>query len=245
MSSATESSDPGKLEEKANATRDQVDQTLGALEQRFSVKRKMNQASEAIGAAAARASRRVSPSITSMIRLDHTHVLAAFRRYRSEMSPGRKSALVANVCLALEIHAQLEEEIFYPALFQAGADTEELDKSISDHDEVRDLVEQLRQLQPHDAQFDQTFVLMVRKVLHHVADEETALIPLAESALKDQLGELGWKMTVRRLELLRPHAREAVTTTAMTFPVLTGLTVAGVLTGVWLLARGVTSALRD
>ncbi|HEY4212605.1 MAG TPA: hemerythrin domain-containing protein [Steroidobacteraceae bacterium] len=245
MTSATESADPGKLEEQANATRDQVDQTLDALEKRFSVKRKMSEASEAIGAAATRASRRVSPSITSMIRLDHTHVLAAFRRYRTGMSPARKRALAANVCLALEIHAQLEEEIFYPALFEAGANTEELDRSISDHDEVRDLVEQVRQLQPRDAEFDQAFTLMVRKVLHHVADEETTLIPLAQTVLKARLGELGWKMTTRRMQLLRPHAGEAVTTTAMTFPVLTGLTVVGVLAGVFLVSKAVASAIRD
>ncbi len=88
-------------------------------------------------------------------------------------------------------------------------------------------------------------MLMVRNVLHHVADEETMLIPLAESALRDQLGELGWRMTTRRMQLLRPHAREALTTTAMTFPVLTGLTVAGVLTAAFLIVKGVTAAARD
>ncbi len=241
MSSAGESTDPGILEEQANATRDRVDQTLDALERRFSVKRRANDAAEAIGAAATRVSRTVSPGITAMIRLDHTHVLAAFRRYRTGLSPGRKRALVANVCLALEIHAQLEEEIFYPALLEAGANAAELDKSVSEHDEARELIDKLRALEPRDAEFDQTFMLMVRNVLHHVADEETILIPLAQSALKDQLGELGWRMTTRRMELLRPHAREALTTTAMTFPILTGMTVAGVLTAAWLVLRGVTA----
>lgn len=245
MSSAAESADPGKLEEQANSARDQVDQTLDALERRFSVKRKVHQATDALGAAATRVSKTVSPSITSMIRFDHTHVLAAFRRYRTRLSPSRKRALVANVCLALEIHGQLEEEIFYPALLEAGASAEELDKCVSEHDETRELIDKLRALEPRDAEFDQTFMLMVRNVLHHVADEETMLIPLAESALRDQLGELGWRMTTRRMQLLRPHAREALTTTAMTFPVLTGLTVAGVLTAAFLIVKGVTAAARD
>jgi hypothetical protein len=59
---------------------------------------------------------RVTPGITAMIRLDHSHVLALSRRYKPAVSRGRKAALVTNACLALEIHAQLEEEIFYPAL---------------------------------------------------------------------------------------------------------------------------------
>jgi hypothetical protein len=63
----------------------------------------------------------LSPSITAMIRMDHTHAMAVFHRYKVTTSDARKSALVRNVCLALEVHAQLEEEIFYPALRQAAA----------------------------------------------------------------------------------------------------------------------------
>jgi hypothetical protein len=241
MNTAAESADPGQLEEQANRTREEVDHTLDALEQRFSIRRRVGEASQALGAAAARVSKNVSPGITAMIRVDHTHVLAAFRRYRRRMPSIRKQALVANVCLALEVHSLLEEEIFYPALLESGASAVELDKSVSDHDEMRALIAHLRQLQPRDAEYEQTFLLLMRTVLHHVADEETILLPLAETALRDQLGELGWKMTVRRLELLRPRAGEALTTTAMTFPVLTGLAAVAVLSAVWLLAKGIAS----
>jgi iron-sulfur cluster repair protein YtfE (RIC family) len=50
-----------------------------------------------------------SPRITTMIKLDHTHVLAAFHRYRTDAPRWRKAALVNTICAALEIHAQLEE----------------------------------------------------------------------------------------------------------------------------------------
>ena len=67
---------------------------------------------------------RFSPTITNMIRMDHTHVLMLFRRFKPDTSLARKKALVANACLALEVHAQLEEEIFYPALREVlGDDT--------------------------------------------------------------------------------------------------------------------------
>ena len=48
------------------------------------------------------------PTITNMIRADHTHVLATFHQYEIDTSPGTKKALVNTICLALEIHAQLE-----------------------------------------------------------------------------------------------------------------------------------------
>jgi hypothetical protein len=242
MMSTTEQSSthPADLERQADATREEVDRTLEAIENRFSVRRKIDAASAAIGAAASRASKWTSPEITSMIRLDHTHVLAAFRRYRSSLSGARKRALVANACLGLELHAQLEEEIFYPALFAQGSDTADIDRSIEEHDQMRSLIGRLRQMSPRDAHYDGVFCELIRNALHHVADEETILLPLAEVRLKAQLRELGWKMTVRRFELLKPHMGEAATTTVMTFPVLSGVAVAGLCMAAWLLFRGTT-----
>ena len=235
MNTSTQgSAAPADLEHQADATRGEVDRTLEAIQSRFSVKRRM----AAISAAASRATKWASPEITTMIRFDHTHVLAAFRRYSSRLPGARKRAVVTNACLGLEIHAQLEEEIFYPALFSAGVAEGQLDQSIADHDAMRSLIQRLRQMSPQDADYDELFSELIRTTLHHVADEETTLLPLAEIKLKGQLRELGWKMTARRLELLKPHMAEAASTTAMTFPVLTGVAVAGVCTAAWLLIRG-------
>ncbi|HYF19903.1 MAG TPA: hemerythrin domain-containing protein, partial [Ramlibacter sp.] len=55
---------------------------------------------------------KMSPSITTMIRMDHTHVLSAFHQYRVDTPARVKKGLADNICLALEVHAQLEEEIF-------------------------------------------------------------------------------------------------------------------------------------
>lgn len=233
------SSDPATLEQQADATRAQVDETLDELQDRLSIRRRVSDASEAISAAATRTYRRASPEITTMIRLDHTHVLAAFRRYHGWLPDSRKEAVVTNVCLGLEIHAQLEEEIFYPALRGQTEGPDLLDKSVSEHDEMRALMQRLRQMTPRDDTYDETFYELVRAVLHHVADEETTLLPLAETVLKDELRELGWRMTVRRLELLKPHAKELANTTARTFPILTGALAAGLLGLVWLAVRPV------
>ena len=59
---------------------------------------------------------RVSPGATTFIRMDHTHALASFHRYRIDARPEKKQAVADTLCLALEIHARLEEEIFYPAM---------------------------------------------------------------------------------------------------------------------------------
>ena len=226
--------DPARMESDIDATRQEVDRTLGALQARLSVRRRMFAALDS-----------VTPDITRMIRLDHSHVLAAFRRFRSHMSETRKRALVDNVCLALDVHAQLEEEIFYPAMLQIGAASDILDKSVPEHEQMRGFIRSLRSMEPLDGSFDETFRKLMRTVLHHVADEETVLLPLAEELIPDELGHLGRLMTQRRIELLKPHAAEAAATTIRTFPIGAAAAAAGALAAGWLLIRGLTGSSRS
>jgi hypothetical protein len=149
----------------------------------------------------------LSPTITNMIRMDHSHVLTTFHQYEPDSSPRVKKGLVDNICVALEIHTQLEEEIFYPAL-RSIAESEAVRKSVPEHDEIRRLIAQLRKLEPGDASYDASFYQLMNCVFHHVADEETQLLPAAERVLADQLGELGARMTTRRLQLTAPRTGE-------------------------------------
>src|SRR6476620_1231687 len=107
---------------------------------------------------------RISPSITNMIRMDHTHVLTTFHQYESDSSPRVTKGLVDTVCVALEIHAQLEEEIFYAAL-RAVAETDFVKKSVPEHDEMRRLIGQLRKLAPEDAGYDEAFMQLMNTVM--------------------------------------------------------------------------------
>lgn len=165
----------------------------------------------------------MSPSITDMIRMDHTHVFAVFHRFKSTTPAARKSALVRNACLAIEVHAQLEEEIFYPALREAAGPDAVLDRSAPEHDEMRSLIGRLRGMAPDDADHDRTFRALQRLVIHHVADEESVLLPEAERVLEDRLHELGSQMTRRRLELVKPHAGELASAAVQSFPVMSVL----------------------
>jgi hypothetical protein len=196
---------------------------------------------------------RLTPSITTMIRMDHAHVFALFHRYKAHTSAGRKRALVANACLALEIHAQLEEEIFYPALRQLLGADEVLEKSGPEHDEMRHLIDELRAQLSSAGQVavtvDDAFLKLMRAVIHHVADEETHLLPAAERLMKDRLNELGMAMTRRRVELLKPHAGEIALSAARSFPAGAAagavlLTASAVAIGAMLFSRRRTTARR-
>jgi Hemerythrin HHE cation binding domain len=161
-----------------------------------------------------------SPSITTMIRMDHTHVLAAFHRYHAESPWWRKRAIVELACAALEIHAQLEEEIFYPALGDAMPRDDTLAKSKPEHDKMREEIAKLHAMGPEDAAYDARFMQLMREVIHHVADEETVLLPTAERALASQLSQLGQRMTKRRLQLLAQQRPVTIAAnTVGTFPI--------------------------
>ena len=136
-------------------------------------------------------------------------MFGAFHEYEVDAPPRVKRALADSVCMALEIHAQLEEEIFYPAM-RAIADTEFVSKSVPEHQQMRELIGQLRNLEPTDSMFDTNFFRLMNVVMHHVADEETLLLPTAERVLGERLNELGAQMTKRRLQLAMPRAGQRV-----------------------------------
>jgi hemerythrin superfamily protein len=149
---------------------------------------------------------RLFPTATNMIRLDHTHVLSTFHQYKASAPSRVKKGLVNTICTALEIHAQLEEEIFYPEMRKI--DDERITEAIHEHAEMRRLIGLLRTMEPEARDYDETLAALMRDVMHHVADEETILLPAAEKHLGDKLGDLGAQMTKRRLQLAGPRTGE-------------------------------------
>ena len=178
---------------------------------------------------------RLSPRIATMIKLDHTHVLAAFHRYRTDAPHWRKTAIVNTICAALEIHAQLEEEIFYPALRAAKPTAIAIDKSVPEHNAMREHIAKLRAMDPMTPGYDDTVMELMREVIHHVADEETILLPMAEDILASELRRLGARMNTRRLQLVAGRPAEIAVNSAGAFPILAlslaSLTLLAVLAG--------------
>ena len=188
---------------------------------------------------------KLSPSITDMIRFDHSHVLVTFHQYTTTSKTSVKKALAETICDALEIHATLEEEIFYPVLRRLNGSEPVIQKSEPEHDEMRRMIAELRAAKAVDSEFDTLVHDLMRDVMHHVADEETVLLPEAERLLgKERLNELGAAMTRRRLELIKPKAGKIAKNTAVGFSGSTTAIVVG-LAGALVAARFVSKRLPD
>jgi iron-sulfur cluster repair protein YtfE (RIC family) len=171
----------------------------------------------------------LSPSVTDMIRFDHSHVVVTFHQYVSTKPASVKKALAETICDALEIHATLEEEVFYPALRQLGLGGTALSKSVPEHNEMRRVIAEIHAGDPTTPRYDQLLHELMRDVLHHVADEETVLLPEAERMLStDRLNALGVQMTKRRMQLLAPKAGKAAKNTIVGFSTSTAAIAVGV-----------------
>ena len=96
-------------------------------------------------------------------------------------------------------------------------------------------------MDPMNPDYTDTFMTLMRDMLHHAADEETLLLPDAERLLGDRLGELGAEMTRRRLQLAAPHASEIAVNTVRAFPAMSVLLGAGaVVAGTYLFRRSLS-----
>lgn len=171
--------------------------------------------------------RKLTPRADHQICFDHSHVLVTFHRYDVDAPDMVKRGIVDMICTALEIHATLEEEIFYPALREVQPDNEVLAKSVPEHDAMREAIASLRRMDASDPAFDSTVFALMREVIHHVADEETVLLPEARRLLGQRLDNLGVQMAQRRLALVGPRTVEIATSLGRTIRPTTWMMLAG------------------
>jgi hemerythrin superfamily protein len=137
----------------------------------------------------------------ALLKADHDAVSHLFAEYAKTHSASNKKALVAEICTALSVHAQIEEEIFYPAVKAALADKRLVPEAMVEQEGVKGLVEQLQHSEPDGAMYDAKVKVLAEYVKHHVHEEQKAMFPKARAASLDMM-ELGARMAARRQDLL-------------------------------------------
>jgi hemerythrin superfamily protein len=138
---------------------------------------------------------------------DHLAVKHLFVEYARQAFAGGKAAakdklaLARKICSELTVHAQIEEEIFYPALRGAIDDPSLLDEAEGEHQQAKDLIAQIGQLPAADAAMDDLVAELNRAVEHHVKEERDQLFPKARASELD-LDALGERLKRRQGELI-------------------------------------------
>lgn len=134
---------------------------------------------------------------------DHKKVKKAFRDFE-KLDPHEDQAqcdpLVKQTCAELEVHAALEEELFYPAVRSCLGDEALVDEAEIEHMVLKNLISQLKGMSPEDEKLATTFKVLGEYAKHHIQEEEGEIFPQLSQA-KFDWQDLLEKMDERRAEL--------------------------------------------
>ncbi|MEP7302842.1 MAG: hemerythrin domain-containing protein [Caldimonas sp.] len=131
-------------------------------------------------------------------------IFKQFDKLAKKSAPGpQRQALALKVCAMLTVHAQIEEEIFYPAARAAGIEDDMLDEAFIEHASAKDLIAQIEAAAPDSEYYDAKVRVLGDYIGHHVLEEHTEMFPKCRRSTMDLAG-LGRQMAARRKELETP-----------------------------------------
>jgi hemerythrin superfamily protein len=149
-------------------------------------------------------SRAKEQNAIQLLSKDHDEVEKLFKQFQKmSRDGGRKTEIVRQICTALTVHAEIEEEIFYPAVRRALGEKGEslMDEAAVEHEGVKNLVEQIENARGNSDMLAARMTVLCEYVMHHVKEEEGKIFPKAKRARLD-LEELGEELLERKMELM-------------------------------------------
>src|SRR4051795_5059081 len=146
-------------------------------------------------------------SALDLLEEDHQEVDGFFDEYETLEDAREKERMALKICLALTVHTQIEEEIFYPAAREAIEKSELIDEAIVEHASAKQLIAEIEEMDAGDELYDAKVKVLSEQVRHHVEEEEDELFPEIESSELD-LEALGKKMAARKAALLKETTTE-------------------------------------
>ncbi|MES2119251.1 MAG: hemerythrin domain-containing protein [Pseudomonadota bacterium] len=138
----------------------------------------------------------------ALLKQDHRTVEELFAKFEKATGDGRKQALAEEICLELSVHAQIEEEIFYPAC-EGKVEEDLLKESYVEHDAAKVMIGEIAKGGPDDEFYDSKVKVLKEEIEHHVEEEEKRLEGLFSQARKAGLDmdALGEQLAARKAEL--------------------------------------------
>jgi hemerythrin-like domain-containing protein len=146
-----------------------------------------------------------APDAIALLKADHAKVTAMFQQYDKlgDRAQAKKGELCRRICNELKVHAQIEEEIFYPAARAALPKEDDLlDEAQVEHDGAKQLIAQLDAMEPGEDLYDAKVTVLGEYIKHHVKEEQNEMFPAVRKSKLD-LRELGMRLAFRKEELMK------------------------------------------
>jgi hemerythrin superfamily protein len=145
-----------------------------------------------------------APDAVALLKADHKQVKEWFEQFAKSRSESKKKELATNICIALTVHTEIEEKIFYPAFLAATKDKDMHHEAIIEHDGAKALIDQIKEADPSDDYYDSKVHVLSEMIKHHVKEEEQkdGMFDEAKRARKMDLAALGAQMFERKNALM-------------------------------------------
>jgi hemerythrin superfamily protein len=142
------------------------------------------------------------PLAIELLMTDHRKVEDLFEQYDSEKESGEdtRRGIAQQICNELTVHAQVEEELFYPWLRENLDDMERVEEAQVEHNGARDLIAQIETAEAVDDHYNAMVKVLGEYIKHHVKEEEQNIFPEVKDK-QEELDALGQEMAARKGEL--------------------------------------------
>jgi hypothetical protein len=137
----------------------------------------------------------------TLLKSDHEKVKGLFDQFEDAESQEEKESIIQQAVEELKVHAQIEEEIFYPAL-RGEVEEDLMNEADEEHHVARILIAELDANQGEDEERrNAKFKVLAESVKHHIKEEEGQMMPNAKKADVD-MNMLGAQLMQRKEELM-------------------------------------------
>ncbi len=146
--------------------------------------------------------------VLEMLIEDHKKVKKMFRDFEKKNEQDDTEGcreIVERTCAELEVHATLEEELFYPAIRKAMKDKDLIDEAEVEHGSAKQLIAQLKKMESSDPKYAATFTVLGEYINHHVREEEGEIFPQLNRSTQVDWGSLSDQVIERKAELMQQH----------------------------------------
>jgi hypothetical protein len=153
---------------------------------------------------------RSQPDAIALLKADHRTVEELFEKFEKTRGGGAKQRIANQVCTELIVHAQIEEEIFYPAVKDA-VDEEIYTEAHVEHDGAKMLIAEILTGDPDDEFYEANVKVLSEMIKHHVHEEEMRDGMFAQARKGDiDLEALGEQLAQRKTDLTNLYKRNGL-----------------------------------
>lgn len=139
-----------------------------------------------------------------LLKEDHKTVSGIFQQLEptTERAEKTRTELFAKLKEELDIHARIEETIFYPAIKQAAETREIVLEGFEEHHVVKMLLKELEAMPVDTEEWAAKLKVLQENVEHHVEEEEGEMFQKARQVIdEEQINELGTRMEELKMQL--------------------------------------------